>query len=106
MVDRDGAPGAPFKPRAALDRGVTEYTPPETVTVECAAGDTHPLRRVRDIGESAPARFGYPLGARYKYRGWCPDHGGLAAFRDGSGNWVPRPGSRTAREFEYVYEGE
>jgi hypothetical protein len=73
---------------------VSEYTPPETVEAECPAGESHPLRRVRDIGDRAPARFGYPLGARYKYRGWCPEHGGLVAFRDGRGNWVPTEAAR------------
>ena len=85
---------------------MSEYTPPETVAVGCPEEHDHPLRLVRDVGDSAPARFGYPLGARYKYRGWCPDHGGLVAFRDGNGNWVPQPGSKMAREFAYVYDGE
>ena len=80
---------ASFNTRVPVGRDVSEYTPPETIPAECPEGESHPLWRVRDVGGRAPARFGYPLGARYKYRGWCPEHGDLVAFRDGAGNWVP-----------------
>jgi hypothetical protein len=97
---------AAFKHSQHSPRAVCGYTPPATINVVCPEDNSHPLWRVRDIGDAPPARFGYPRGARYKYRGWCPEHGELVAFRDGQGNWVPRPGSQAAARFEYIDGGE